>query len=138
MPSIVEPTALILRAREDFIDRLPEPKSTVPDSHLRGDCQPASLDADQQLAPALRTFADPDMEAEQLLPALRRRPDDHEDTLGLGFHPRLQVDPISPDVDVAARRQITALPAVVFLLPTGGEARDDAGRQVGCVLAEKG
>ena len=26
---------------------------------------------------------------------LGRRPDDHEDALGLGFHPRLQVDPVS-------------------------------------------
>ena len=76
------------------------------------------------------------MEAEEFLPTLGRRPDDHEDALGLGFHPRLQVNPVSPDVDVAARRQITALPAVVFLLPTGGEARDDAGRQVRGVCPE--
>ena len=78
------------------------------------------------------------METKQLLPALGRRPDDHEDALGFGFHPRLKINPIRPNVDVAARRQITALPAVVFLLPTGVEARDDARRQVWRILAEKG
>ena len=95
MPAIVEPAALVAGAREYFIDRLPfghsfgpmavmpAPRRPVADRYLGGDGQPAGLDADQQLPPTLRAFADPDMEAEQFLPALGRCPDDDEDTLGL-------------------------------------------------------
>ncbi len=94
MPSIVEPTALVTGARKDFINRLPEPKSTVPDSHFGGCSQSTGPDINEQFPPTLRTLADPDMEAKQLFPALRRRPDDHQDTFCFRFHPRLQVNPI--------------------------------------------
>lgn len=130
MPSIVEPAALVAGAGEDLVDRLPEPQGAIAHRHFRGDGQSAGLDVNEQFPPALRAFADPDMEAKEFLPALGRRPDDHQNTFCFRFHPRLQVDPVSPDVDVAARREITVLPAIVFLLPTGGEACDDAGRQV--------
>ena len=48
-------------ARKPVIDRLPDPKSAVPDSHFRGNGQPSGLDADQQLPPVLRAFADPEV-----------------------------------------------------------------------------
>ena len=83
MPSIVEPAALVAGAGEDFVDRFPESQCPVAHRHFRGNGQPSGLDADQQLPPTLRAFADPDMEAEQFLPALGRCPDDDEDTLGL-------------------------------------------------------
>ena len=133
----MEPAALVAGAREHLVDRLPEPQCPITDSHLRGHGQPAGLDADQQFTPALRAFADPDMEAEQFLPALGRRPDDHQDTLGLWFHPRLQIDAISPNVDVAPRGEIPALPAIIFLLPARREPRNHAWRQVRCVRPEQ-
>jgi len=43
------------------------------------------------------------MEAEEFTPTLGRRPDGHEDALGLEFHSRRQVNPVSTDVDVATR-----------------------------------
>ena len=97
MPSIVEPAALVAGAREDFVNRLPEPKSTVPDSHFGGDSQSTGLDVYEQFPPTLRTLADAHMEAKQLVwrenaapqrflirrTALGRRPDDHQNALGL-------------------------------------------------------
>ena len=135
---LVHPAPLVACAGEDLVERLPEAQSTIPDGQFRGNGQATGLEVDQQLAPALRALPHPDMEAEQFLLPFRRRPDDHEDAFGLRFHPGLEVDAVRPDVDVTARREIAALPAVVLLLPTCRQPRDDARRQVRRVLAEKG
>ena len=68
--------------------------------------KPSPLQIEQQLAPVLRALARAVGEADQLLPALRRRADQHEDALLLVLQPRLQIDAVGPDVDVAPGRQI--------------------------------
>ena len=123
-------------ARKPFTDRLPDPRSAVPDSHFRGNGQPSGLDADQKLPPTLRAFADPDLKAAQCRPAPGRCADADEDTPGPGFDPGLEVTDVSPNADVAAmqtwaaRGKIAVLPAIMILLPAGREARNHAGSQV--------
>jgi hypothetical protein len=78
------------------------------------------------------------MEADKLLSALRSGADRDEDALGLWLHPGLEVDPVSPDVDVTTGREIAVLPALVLRFPLGREPRDHARRQVRRVRAEKG
>jgi hypothetical protein len=53
------------------------------------------------------------------------------------LHPGLQVDPVGPDVDIAAGGEVAALPAVVVLLPARREARYHARRQVRRVRPEQ-
>ena len=77
------------------------------------------------------------LEADQLLPALRRGADEDQHALSLVLHPGLQVDPVGPDVDVVSGRQVPPLPALVLGLPFGREAHHDRGRQVRGVLAQK-
>jgi len=119
---LVHPAALVTRAGKDLVQRLPEPERAVADGQLGRHGEPARLEIDEQLAPALGAFADPDLEAQQFLPPFGRRPDDHQHALGLRLHPGLQVDAVGPDVDVAAGGKVPALPAVVVLLPAGRQA----------------
>jgi hypothetical protein len=99
---------------------------------------PAGLQPDQQLAPASGALTGAGLEADQLLLALGRGADDHRHALGLRLHPRLQVDAVGPDVDVAPGRQVASLPALVLAPPVALEPGDHRGRQVGRLLAEKG
>jgi len=98
----VQPAALVARAGEDLVERLPEAQCTVTHRDLWRDGQPAPLHIHQQLTPALGTLAHPDLEANQLLLALGRGADQHEHALGLFLHASLQVDAVGPDVDVVA------------------------------------
>jgi hypothetical protein len=53
------------------------------------------------------------------------------------FHAGLQENAVGPHIDVAPRRQIALLPALVLALPLGRQAGHHRGRQVGCVLAQQ-
>ena len=88
-------------------------------------------------APALGTLTHAGLEADQLLLALWCGPDQHQHAFGLIFHPGLEIDPVSPDIDVMPSREITGLPTLVLALPFAGEPGDHRGRQVRCVLAEQ-
>ena len=125
------------RARIDLVERLPEAERAVADRDLGRDGQPAPLHLDQQLAPALSALPDAHLEADEFLPALGRRADQHQHALGLLLHAGLQVDAIGPDVDVAPGREIAPLPALVLGLPFGREPGDHRRRQVRGVLAEQ-
>src|SRR3954451_14507796 len=89
--------ALVSGRRRDFFERLPEAERAVASGEFGGDDQATRLEIDEQLAPALGAFADADLEAEQLLLALRRRADQHQHALGLRLHARLQIDAVRPD-----------------------------------------
>ncbi len=133
----VHPAALLARRRPDLAERLPEAERAVGDGELRGDRQTAPLQIEQQLAPVLRALAGAVGEADQLLLALRRRADNHEHALLLVFEPRLQIDAVGPDVDVAPGRQVALLPARVLVDPNLLQPRDRRGRQARRILAEQ-
>ena len=57
---------------------------------------------------------------------------------GLRLHARLQIDPIRPDVDIAARRQIAFLPSPIFVFPLAFQPRDHRWRKVWSLLAQQG
>ena len=134
----VDPATLMLRPREDFVERLPEAHGPVADGDLGRHLEAAGLDVDQELPPALRALAQADLEADQLLPAFRRGSEDDQHALGLGLHPGLQVDAVRPDADIPAGREIAALPAVVLGLPILLEPANHRRRQVRRVLPQYG
>src|SRR3954463_10695704 len=76
-------------------------------------------------------------EAEQLLLALRRRADDHQDALFGVFKTGLQVNAVGPHVDVAFGRQIALAPMLVLVKPDLLQPRDARGRQARRILAEQ-
>ena len=133
----MKPTPLMLCPGEDLVESLPEPQRAVGDRQFRSDREPARLQVDQQLMPALGAFADADLEAEQFLLAFRRGADHHQHAVGHRLHAGLEVDAIGPDIDVAPGRQVTLLPARVIIGPALLQPGDDRGRQVGCVLAQQ-
>jgi len=67
---LVNPTALVPGALEDFFDRLPEAERAVADREVRRNLEPTLLDVDKELTPALRTLAHPGREADEFLLAL--------------------------------------------------------------------
>src|ERR1700730_15828963 len=56
--------------------------------------------------------------------AFRRRADQHEDALLFVFEACFEMDAVSPDVDVALRRQIALLPGGVLVEPAVLQAAD--------------
>ena len=126
------------RAGEDLVQRPPEAESAVAVRDLGRDRQPAPLHVDEQLPPALGALAHTHLEPDELLLALGRRPDQHEHAVCLLGHPRLQIDAVSPDVGVAARQEIAALPAGVLIRPRRRKPGDDGRRQVQGVAPQQG
>jgi hypothetical protein len=78
------------------------------------------------------------MKADKLLFAFGCGADDDENAFRFRLHPRLQIDAVRPDVDIAASREIPALPATMLLLPGLDQTSDHARRQVRGLWAEKG
>jgi site-specific DNA recombinase len=133
----VHGAALMPGGRPDLLQRLPEAERPVAGGQLGRDRQAARLEVDQQLPPALRALAHPDLEAEQFLPALRRRPDEHQHAFSLRLHPRLQIDAVRPEIDVPPGRQVAPLPAPVVRLPFAPQPGDHRWRQVRRCLAQQ-
>jgi hypothetical protein len=79
---------LLARFRPDLAS-LPEAEPAVGDRQLRRYLQTSSLQAEQQIAPIVSTFPSAVREADQLLLALRRGPDQHENALLLILQPCL-------------------------------------------------
>ena len=99
--------------------------------------EPAALEIEQQIAPIVRTFAGAVGEADQFLAAFRCRADDHENALLLVFETRLQMDAISPDVDVALGREIALLPSGMIVVPAVLQPADGGRRKSGASLPSR-
>src|SRR3712207_9036883 len=63
-------------------ERLPEAQRPVGHGQLGRDLEPACLQVNKQLAPALCALAHADLEADQFLAALRRGPNDDQHAFG--------------------------------------------------------
>ena len=133
----MDPTPLMPGAGKDLLDCFPEAERPVADREVRGDLEPALLDVDEELTPALRALAHPRLEADEFLLSLGRRADQHEHAFGGVLHPRLQVDPVRPHINVSPRREIAPTPGVVIGLPLRRQPRDHRRRQVARVLAQE-
>jgi site-specific DNA recombinase len=121
----VKPTPLMPCPGEDLVERFPEAQGTIGDRQFGGDLQAPRLQVDQQFVPALGTLANPDLEAEQLLPAFRRGADHHQHAVGHRFQTGLEINPVGPDRDGAPGRQVTLVPARVVIRPTFLQPGDD-------------
>src|SRR3954447_15189827 len=78
---LMHPAALLACGRPQLAERLPKAKRAIGDGEFGRDRQTSVLQIEQQFTPILRVFARAVGEAEQLLFALRRRADDHQDAL---------------------------------------------------------
>ena len=101
------------------------------------DGQSARLDVDQQFPPALCALPHTHLEADQFLPALGRRADQHQHALGLGLHACLQVDTVGPEIHVAPGRQVAPLPTRIIRLPLAPQPGDHRRRQVRGIAAQQ-
>ena len=97
---LVNPAALVLGARKGLLDRLPEAERAIADGKVGRDFEPTLLDVDEEFTPVLRALAHPGLEADELLLALGCRAEQHQHAFGGGFHPRLQVNPVRPQIHI--------------------------------------
>jgi hypothetical protein len=109
------PSSAARAFRPDLAGGFPEAERAIGDDEPRRNVEPAPLQIKQQIAPVVRALAGTIGEADQFLAAFRRRTDQHEDALLFVLEPRLQMDAIGPDVNVALRRQISLLPHGVLV-----------------------
>ena len=104
--------------------REPANGGAVADGLLRGTGQPAALEVEQQLAPALRALTVAVGEAQNLLAAPFVGPDQHQNALFFLGHARLEMDPVCPDIDDAPGIEVAALPVLILVTPRRLEPRD--------------
>ena len=121
---LVDPAALLPRRGKHLAQRRPEPQGTVADGQLGVLFQAAPLEIKQQLAPALRAFAEAVGHGQQLLVAIFIGAHDHQNTLFLLSHSRFEVNSIGPDVEKPPRTEVAFLPSLVVLPPVGLQPRD--------------
>ena len=74
-------------------DRLPKAESAITNRNVRGNVQPAALQVDEQLAPALGAFSSADLEADEFFLALGRRAEQHQHAVAMLFHAGLRAAP---------------------------------------------
>src|SRR6202048_3246436 len=102
----MHPASLVRRSGKDLVERLPEAERTVTNGDFRSDRQPPSFHIDEKFAPALRAFPYANLEADELLLALRRGPDQHQHAFAVVFHARLQERDANCNRSLHARFQL--------------------------------
>ena len=134
----MNPAALLTCCRPDFAERLPEAKRAIGNGDLRHDAQAAPFEIKQKFSPVMLAFPRTIRKSDKLLLAFRRRADNDQNALLFVFEPGLQVDAVSPDIDVVACRQIAPAPTGVLVGPDLLQPRDCRGRKTRCIRAEQG
>src|SRR5260370_1495887 len=104
------------RMGPNLVERLPEPKRPIAGGQFGSVRQAALLEIDEQFAPTLRALANPNLQADKLLAAFRRRPDQNQHAFGLILHPGLQINAVRPDIDVASGANAPLFPTPLPLL----------------------
>jgi hypothetical protein len=95
----VEPAALLPGLGEHFAQRAPEPERPVADREHRG-AHPAAGGITQQVRPRLGRFPIAVGERDELLAAVGADPDQHQQAQLVLFQANVDVDTVSPQVDV--------------------------------------
>ena len=122
------------RAGEDLVNGTPEAERAVADCDLVVMASPrrfTSTSSSRQLWALSQT---PTWKPTSSFPS--GMADRHEHVLGLIRRSSLQVHPVRPDVDGAARRGTARLPAAVLFLPRRGQPRHHRGREFRRVLSD--
>ena len=86
----------------------------------------------------MRAFPRTISKSDKLLLAFRGGADNDQNALLFVFEPGLQVNAVSPDIDVVACRQIAPVPSGVLVGPDLLQPRDCRGRKTRCIRPEQG
>jgi hypothetical protein len=80
---------------------LPESQGAVGNREFGSDCEPATPQIEQQLAPGLGALADSIGEPDKFLFAFSRRTNNDQEALSIVLEPSLDVNAVNPEVNVA-------------------------------------
>lgn len=129
---LVHPAALLARGRVDLGERRPKTHRAVAHRQFRRHLQPAPLQMQQDLAPALGRFAITLFNRQQLLLAALVDAHDHQRAQRRVVGTNAEMDAIGPQVDPAVLRQRAAAKRLQFVRPLGLQSPDRARRQTLC------
>ena len=125
---LVNPAALFARLPVNLAQSLPETQRPITPRQVGATFKAAPFQIEQQFLPTLLAFAIAVHQTDNILMALGVRRDDHQDALPLVIQARAEVDPVSPEIDVALGGQIALLPGEVLLPPEHFQPGNGAGR----------
>ena len=97
----MDPAALFFRRWIHVPQCGPKAQSTVPTGQIRRNPQPPFLQATKKVPPAVRVLAEPVHDTKNILVPVFICTDNNQHTLTIIVQTRVEVDSISPDVDVA-------------------------------------
>ena len=113
----------------DLAQGLPEPKGAVASGQFGRNHEAPLLEVEKQFAPGLGTFAITVVDGQYFLAAPIVGADDDQNALAIFVQARLEIDAVSPEIDVALGGQVPPLPALQLLLPDLLETHDGVGRK---------
>jgi hypothetical protein len=98
---LVDPAALFFRRRVDVPQYGPKTQRTVPAGQIRRNRQPSFFQAPKKVSPAIGVLAEPVHDAKNILVAVLISANNHQHTLTIIIHARVEVDTVGPNIDGA-------------------------------------
>ena len=123
----MNPTALRLGSRVCLPQRRPKPQPAIADGHRRGRGQPPGFEALEERLPRQFALALAVLDGDPLFAAVSGGPNDDQHAGPIGGQADVEIDAVSPDIDLVLVGQIPLVPPLVFLVPKRFEP-DDIGR----------
>ena len=124
------------RLRPHVPQRRPEAQRPVPNRHRRR-AQTTPPQVPQHARPALVALPVAVLQRHQLLRPVRPHPDHHQRAQTVLLKPDVEVNPVDPDVDVVAPRQVAPPERLVLLVPRRCQPRDGRRAQTRRVLPQQ-
>jgi hypothetical protein len=114
----VDPAALFFRRRVDVPQCGPKTQRTVRAGQIRRNRQPSFFQAPKKVSPAIRVLAEPVHDAKNIIVAVLIRANNNQHTLTIIIQPRVEVDTVGPNIDVALSGQVALAPGLIFAPPS--------------------
>src|SRR5438105_8467122 len=119
-----------------FLQGDPEAKRTVADGQLRCGGKPQAFELLKQFTPGLGAFPVTINDSQEFLGAILGGSDQHQHAGSLFIEPDVEVNAVSPPINVALLAQVALAPCLVISFPADFESHDVSGRETGGFLTQ--
>src|SRR5438105_3261798 len=133
---LMDPATLLGDWAVFFLQSDPEAKRTVADGQLRCGGKPQAFELLKQFTPGLGAFPVTINDSQEFLGAILGGSDQHQHAGSLFIEPDVEVNAVSPPINVALLAQVALAPCLVISFPADFESHDVSGRQTGGFLTQ--
>ena len=120
----MNPAPLVTRLRPYFLQGSPESHGSVPYGELGWDGQTSCLQIKEKFPPALRALPIAIQKAHEFLFPFRGSANNDQHALFVIFHASLEINAVSPHVDIVLAVQPPFVPLVQLVFPLLAKAKD--------------